>query len=628
MIKREGVVAHRKMIRVAAILTILVLMTAACSSKKDEGTGKPKTGGIFRVQLKTFRWGGGGFDPSSTYSAYSWTLYSNLMIRSLLGYRHVAGDAGNQTIPDLATDNGTVSSDGLTWTFKIKPGVKFSPPINRAVKASDIVYSFERIATPSVAAGYSFYYLSTIVGMQDFYDKKATKISGITTTGDDTISFKLTQPTGDFNYRVSMPAAAPIPPEVGKCFEKQGEYGRYVVSTGPYMFDGMAKLDPTSCATLKATVPSGFDPSPTGHVKLIRNPNYDPATDTKESRENFIDGLTVEANSNVADIFAKILKNEVDGEIANETPDILQKATTTLKNQVHTNEGDRTWYFSMNLTTPPFDDIHVRRAVNFILDKAALLKLAGGSLSGVIAGHYFPPSILAGRLKDYDPFKTTNDAGDLEKAKAEMKQSKYDKNKDGLCDPGLKACGPIYSPTEQAPPFSDYIPTVKNGFAKIGLKMNIAQVADSYVPANKPANNIAFFMGGGWGKDYGDPYTFAFPLFYGPSILCENNSAYSLLGETRKQAKACKNQYPASGSVPNADKKIDDCSALAGEARLDCWAELDKYFTENVVTWIPYRFATNVDTVATTVTKYVFDQFSGYTAYAHVSLDTSKQVGA
>jgi peptide/nickel transport system substrate-binding protein len=621
-------VAKKKMFRVAAVLLILVLLTAACSSKGKTNTGAPKTGGIFRVQLKTFRWGGGGFDPSSTYSAYSWTIYSNMMIRSLLGYRHVAGDAGNQTIPDLATDNGTVSADGLTWTFHIKPGVKFSPPINRAVKASDIVYSFERIGKPSVAAGYSFYYLPTIVGMQDYYDKKATKISGITTQGDDTISFKLTKPTGDFNYRVSMPAAAPIPPEVGHCFENLGEYGRYVVSTGPYMFDGMAKMDPTSCATLKATVPSGFDPSPTGHLKLVRNPNYDPSTDTKESRENFIDGLTVEANSNVADIFDKILKNEVDGEIANETPNILQQATTTLKDQVHANEGDRTWYFSMNLTTPPFDDLHVRRAVNYILDKSALLKLAGGPISGTIAGHYFPPSILAGRLKDYDPFASTGSAGDLAKAKEEMKKSKYDKNGDGLCDAGNKACGPIYSPTEQAPPFSDYIPTVKNGFAKLGLKMNIVQVADSYTPANKTSNNIAFFMGGGWGKDYGDPFTFGFPLFYGPSILCDNNSNYSLVGETRAQAKACKNKYPASGSVLNVDKKVDDCAALAGDARLDCWANLDKYLTEEVAAWIPYRFATNVDTVAKTVTKYVFDQFSGYTAYAHVALDPSLQVSA
>ncbi len=51
-----------------------------------------------------------------------------------------------------------------------------------------------------------------------------------------TIVFHLTEPTGDFNRRMSMPATAPIPPEVGTCFEgKVGDYGRDVISNGPYM---------------------------------------------------------------------------------------------------------------------------------------------------------------------------------------------------------------------------------------------------------------------------------------------------------------------------------------------------------------------------------------------------------
>src|SRR6266516_3653477 len=63
-------------------------------------------------------------------------------------------------------------------------------------------------------------------------------ISGIETPDDSTIIFNLTKPVGDFLYRVSMPATAPIPQEVAKCFTKAGDYGRYVISSGPYMLKG------------------------------------------------------------------------------------------------------------------------------------------------------------------------------------------------------------------------------------------------------------------------------------------------------------------------------------------------------------------------------------------------------
>ena len=59
------------------------------------------------------------------------------------------------------------------------------------------------------------------------------KVSGIETPDDQTIIFHLEKPTGDFLYRLSMPAAAPIPEEVAKCFKKAGDYGRYLIPRGP-----------------------------------------------------------------------------------------------------------------------------------------------------------------------------------------------------------------------------------------------------------------------------------------------------------------------------------------------------------------------------------------------------------
>src|SRR5213078_3136749 len=122
------------------------------------------------------------------------------------------------------------------------------------------------------------YYDGTITGMNGPVDKPAQdiSISGITTPDDSTIVFHLQKPTGDFLYRLAMPATAPIPEEVGKCFTKAGDYGRDVISSGPYMIKGEDKLNTSSCSTIKPI--SGFDP--TKFMTIVRNPSYDASTDS------------------------------------------------------------------------------------------------------------------------------------------------------------------------------------------------------------------------------------------------------------------------------------------------------------------------------------------------------------
>ena len=97
-----------------------------------------------------------------------------------------------------------------------------------------------------------------------------------------------------------MSAAAPIPEEVGKCFTKAGDYGRYVMSSGPYMIQGSEDLDISSCDSMKPI--SGFDPSK--KLYMVRNPNHDQATDTL--RANNVDAIKVDVNTNLGDIFDRI----------------------------------------------------------------------------------------------------------------------------------------------------------------------------------------------------------------------------------------------------------------------------------------------------------------------------------
>ena len=71
----------------------------------------------------------------------------------------------------------------------------------------------------------------------------------------------------------------------------------------------------------------------------------------------------------------------------------------------------------MNLTQPPFDDVHVRRAMNWVIDKAALVQAWGGPSIGEVANHIAPDTLLNDQLSDYAPYATAGNHGSVAKAK-------------------------------------------------------------------------------------------------------------------------------------------------------------------------------------------------------------------
>jgi peptide/nickel transport system substrate-binding protein len=252
----------------------------------------------------------------------------NFLLRGLVSYPWLPADqGGNQPVPDLATDLGQVSADGLTVTFTLKDGVMWQAPLSRPVTSADVAFAFQRINTKSLIAQYGNYYCGTIVGMDCNAKSQTDPIEGITTPDDKTIVFQLERPTGDFLYRLAQPAAAPVPPEVAGCFDKAGDYGRYVMSDGPYMFLGSDQLDVTSCDTLKPV--SGYEPEK--FMYMVRNPSYDQATD--DNRKNYIDGWSYVVNTNTEDIYNRVLSGDID--ITN-VAEIRQK----MMDCVESEEGD------------------------------------------------------------------------------------------------------------------------------------------------------------------------------------------------------------------------------------------------------------------------------------------------
>jgi len=240
------------MFGVAAFTTALV--SAASAETSGQAATKVK-GGTYRVGWESsFGWTD-SFDPTGEYLANGFAIYGNLLLRTLVSFNHVAGPAGNIPVPDLATSIPKPTNGGKRYTFKLKKGIKFGPPVNREITSKDVKYAIERLARPKNGAQYAFYF-NVIQGLTEYSKGERKSISGIKTPSAKTIVFNLTQPAGDFPFRVSMPAAAPIPQEVAKCFEgKPGGYGRFVIASGPYMIDGSQSR---CCAGSHGTARVGF----------------------------------------------------------------------------------------------------------------------------------------------------------------------------------------------------------------------------------------------------------------------------------------------------------------------------------------------------------------------------------
>jgi peptide/nickel transport system substrate-binding protein len=382
------------------------------------------------------------------------------------------------------------------------------------------------------------------------------------------------------------------------------------------MIDGSADVDISACDKIKPT--SGFDGQT--RLNLVRNPNYDASTDSKTARENLPDKFNFVVNANADDILNKIEAGEYDTANTTIPPQFLKKysESSDLKQYFHQNAGDRTWYLTMNLTQPPFDDVHVRRAMNWVMDKHALVQAWGGPLIGKVANHIIPDSLLGGLLAEYAPYKTPGDKGSVAKAKAALKGSKYDTAKNGTC--GAPECKNVLLIVDTRLQDPKMLVVMQQSAKKIGITFKAQTVEGAYPTIQTVAKNIPIAQRTGWGKDYADAYTFFGPLFDGRNIIPTGNTNYSLVGITQKQCTDLKVKGNCD-NVPSVSAQLDKCASLVGAAHVACYAALDKTMMTNVVPWVPYLWSTVTRITGKTMTQYDFDQFATTPAYAHFAVN-------
>jgi len=631
----------KKAARLVAIVGILAIIAAACGGDDGGGettgptatgtsgatgeSGAIPTGGT--VHLAAVGDVSSAFDPQKEYYQLSFEYLKCCLLRTLYATNGKPVDeGGSELMPDIASGDPEISEDGLTWTFTLKTGIYYAPPLDDIqVTAPDIIRAMEREADPKASAGgYSFYY-SAIEGFDDFGAGKADSISGLSAPDDQTLVVKVTSPTGDLGWRFAMPAAAPIPPNPDDPSARLGvaeghtkDFGRFMVATGPYMFEGADQMD-FSVPAKDQEPAAGYIPG--RQIVLVRNPSWDASTD--DLRPAYADRLEATIGGNENDLYNKVETGDLDYVLDAAPPaDVLQKYATDpdLQSFMTTYPQNAVSYMSMNLAVAPFDDIHVRKAVNLAIDKAGGRQLAGGPLTGTNAGHIFPNGLLNNLLIDYNPYATPDDSGSAELAMEEMKQSKYDTNGDGVCDD--PSCEDILAITSSTAPAPQAAQLWSDNLKPLGITLDVKelQTTTMYSKCYTLTEKIPLCLAVGWIQDYPDAYTFGPPLFGSESLYpaCCN---YSALGATPDQLKEW--GYSIT-SVPSVDDQLAACAATpVGDERTQCWADLDKYLMEEVVPWAPRSFTNINEIYSANVVNHSFDEFGGMTALDHLAVAPS-----
>lgn len=495
----------------AALTCLAAVAVAACGGSSSNAT----EGGTATVLMGTAP---DFLDPQLGYTTQAaeadWISYT-----PLLTYRHASGSAGTELIPGLATALPKVSKDGLTYTLTLRKGLVFSN--GRAVKASDFTATIER-AIKLNWGGKSFF--TNYIAGASAYDKgQSQTISGI--QADDAtgrIVIHLTSPYGAFANVLAFPSAGLVP---------SGTPVRNLSNDPP---PGVGPYQITNVA-------------PNRHFSLQKNTRF-PALGIPGIPTGHLNRIDVNITSNTQSEAQQVLQNQADAFDPGDTlpPSILSQVESQASSRFSRESIPSTFYFFLNTRTKPFDNPLARQAVNYALDRRALVRLASGFLSPEC---FFLPAGIAGHPTGSCPYGSKDGAPNLAKARALVKQA-------GLVGTPVTVWGQERSPRKE---YVEYYTSVLN---EIGFKATPKIISDSvYFPTigNASTNPQTGFAD--WIQDFPNPSDF-YLLLDARSIQPTNNENYGLVDDPHIQQELAKlNKVPAT-----------KLSSVAGE-----WSALDEY---------------------------------------------------
>ncbi len=569
----------------AAVAGLLAVGVSACgssSSSSGSGNAAPSSSGAAAIPLKpgenpvgqvltgsTKKRGGTvtvyssedfkNLDPGQSYFTNDYAVdYASQ--RPLFAYMP---NTSTTVSPDLAsvvptTSNGGITDGGKTLTVHIRPGVYFSPPVNREVTAADVAYAIERGANPNVANPYFPSYFGSAApapldGAQSA-SYKGGPIPGIKTPSKYTIVFHTMKPSGAFLIQaLSLPLSAPVPQSFAGPLDKQSPttYGtKYLVASGPYMI----KSDP------KTGLFQGIGYQTGKSLNLIRNPRWNPKTDYRPA---YLDAINVNIGGDATVIGQQVLKGSNAVQLDTPTQSSVKLAYESYPSQITFTPGSGDHYVALDNAHGVFTNVNLRRAAWANLDRAAIIKLRGGSLTSQPATHFIYPGVVGFVQSGGYPGPQTdfnaNVNGDLKVAQKYMKAAGY---------PSGKYTGSATVQIVGASNGNDpaLIQLLNTDLTQLGFKTHVSLVDQSVMYAKYcevPKQNIDACPTVGWVRDFADPLTVLYAPFYGPSIVPTSNSNYGQVNDPTINAAIAKAALVADPAAraqafANVDKMLVD----------------------------------------------------------------------
>jgi peptide/nickel transport system substrate-binding protein len=475
-------------------------------------------------------------DPALSYTQEGWTAMYNTYL-PLLTYAHANGAAGGKVVPGLAKSLPKISDGGRTYTLQLRPGLKYSN--GQPVRASDFTHTLERsfkISSP----GSPFY--EDIVGATKFAETKSGGIPGIETndkTGE--IVIHLIQPRGTFSNELGMLFVALLP--AGTPDEDLS--ANPPPATGPYVIT-------------KSQPGRGWE--------YARNPQWAKVNGKAmpDLESGHFDKIKIDVTSNDSTVVNDVERGRIDWMQAPPPPDRYPEVKAKYEgSQFRVEKTISNYYFWMNTTRPPFDDLEVRRAVNYAIDPAALERVYTGQLA---ANQQILPPGMPGHVKlNLYPHNLAKAKGMIAKANPADREITVWTDS----EPENKEAGEYYEDVLKKLGFDTTLKVIAgaNYFTLIGNR-------------STPDLDTGWVN---WIEDYPNPNDFFQPLLDGESIQPNNNTNLSEMDVSELNAKIAKLGGEELGPKQEAE-----------------YAALDKAYME-LAPWAPYGTRTTSTFVSSAI---------------------------
>ncbi|OIJ98161.1 ABC transporter substrate-binding protein [Streptomyces monashensis] len=505
-------------------------------------------------------------DPQRIYFAWNSAL-ALLYVRCLTGYK-IAPDGSQKLVGDLATDTGTMSNGGKTWTFTLKDGLKWEDGSDLTVE--DVRHGIERGFASFTTEG-AQYLQTALTGSADFrsvykgpYDGK--HLEGVVIdSAKKTITFNLKTAQPQLNFILAMHSYGAVPVK----HDTKEKYDKDPVSCGPYKLAAHA---------------------PDKSLKMARNPHWDPKTDPIRNAypDSFSFEFGVESLPESDRLIADSGNDQYTIMAYNGVPaERIQKVLTTPALKQRTINGLLTGLYYYAINCKRITDPKVRQALNYAWPLEQIRRIYGGPSAGDYATSVLSPDILGYAHQDVFG-KLKKPQGDTAKAKALLKEA------------GKLGQTIVYTyPQGRESAYEKTKIVIANALKEAGFNPVIKPVdSTSYYDQVQQINNQFDVMWFGWSPDWPSGYSVIQPLFDGATIANGSNNVSQL-------------------NVPWINQAIKQNALITDPAKAgDAWAALDEKIMTQEAPIIPETFQRRFYLHGSKVGGALFDpNFSAFVLY-------------